>query len=65
MAKMLVEVEISDISAQDLMKEIEGNKKEWFPVGENMVSVNQYYMKLSPEQGSFLFKLRGIIDEED
>lgn len=68
MAKLLVEIDMgNDISAEELMDDIEKNGKDWFPVGRNYISIDATtYLKKDPTDNDFyLFKLHGVIDDEE
>ncbi len=64
MAKLLVEIHVEG-SAKEVMKHIEDNKDDYFPVGNNFISVDSAELRVDPTDNDFyLFKLRGVIDEE-
>ena len=66
MAKLLVEIDMGDMSAEDLKNHIEKNREDYFPVGENFISVDKTELTTDPtENGFYLFKLLGIIDHEE
>ena len=66
MAKLIVEIDMGDVYTADQLKGwLEKDKKEWFPVGDNLVSVDANILKADPtDDDSYLFKLLGIIDHE-
>ena len=67
MVKLIVEIPMPDAgSAEELTKYIEDNKKDFFPVGGNFISVDKVELKTDPtDNGSYLFKLLGVIDNEE
>ena len=62
--KILVEIDIGR-EFDELKKELEDNRKDWFPVGGDMISIDNAHLKIDPLDDSFyLFKCRGIIEED-
>ena len=66
MAKIIVEIDMGDMfTAEEIKKEMEANKEDWFHVGGNFVSIDKMTLKKDPTDDSFyLFKLMGIIDSD-
>jgi hypothetical protein len=66
MAKLLVEIDLGDDQTiEELVAHIEANKEDYFPVGENFISVDSAQLRADPNDDDFyLFKLKGIFDEE-
>ena len=65
MAKIIVEIDMGDMSAEELKKHMEDNKEDYFPAGGNFIAIDSAELKKDPTDDSFyLFKLMGIIDSD-
>ena len=63
--KILVAIPMG-MDFKELKKELENNRKEWFPQGGNQISIDSALLTFDEEDDDFYtFECMGIIDDED
>ena len=63
--KILVAIPMG-MDFKELKKELENNRKDWFPIGGDIISVNGDDLMIDPTDATcFLFKVMGIIEDEE